>query len=110
MSKRVEKPEPEPEEVVTDIEFPLSKPIVAYGEEVTVLKMRKPTGADLIKVGSPVKFSPFTDPPTVEHDYPKVIAMVARMSSVPSSSLERLSPEELVALAWTISPFFIPTR
>ncbi|MGY3278125.1 phage tail assembly protein [Bradyrhizobium sp. S3.7.6] len=92
------------------VEFALTKPINAYGEEVKVLKLRKPMGADLLRVGNPVKFSPYTDPPQVDHDYGKVLAMVARLANVPSSSLERLDTDDLSALAWTITPFFIPSR
>jgi hypothetical protein len=91
-------------------EFILSKPIIAYGEEVTVLKMRKPMGADLLRVGNPVKFSPYTDPPQIEHDYPKLLAMVARLSKVPSSSLSQIDTDDLTALAWTVTPFFIPSK
>lgn len=92
------------------VEFPLVKPINAYGEELKVLKLRKPTGTDLLRIGNPVKFSPYSDPPSVDHDYPKVLAMVARLANVPSSSLERLDTDDLTALAWTITPFFIPSR
>lgn len=92
----------------SEIEFPLKTPINAYGEDVSVLKLRKPTGADLIAVGNPVKFSPFTKPPTVEHDYPRIVEMAARLANVPSSSIAKLDPDELIMLAWAISPFFIP--
>ena len=92
-----------------EIEFKLRTPIVAYGDEISVLKLRKPTGTDLLRVGNPVKFSPFTTPPSVEHDFQRVIEMVARLSGVPSSSIEKMDPQELTALAWEISPFFIPT-
>lgn len=92
------------------ITFTLTKPIVAYGVEVNELKLRKPTGADLLQIGNPVKFFPYTDPPQVEHDYKRVVAMVARLANVPSKSLEALDPEELAALAWDISPFFVPKR
>jgi hypothetical protein len=96
--------------VADTINYTPSKPIIAYGEKVVTLKMRRPTGEDLLAIGNPVKFSPYTDPPTVEHDYKKVVAMVARLAKVPSSSLTDLDPEDLAGLAWTISPFFIPTR
>ncbi|KWV43419.1 hypothetical protein AS156_25220 [Bradyrhizobium macuxiense] len=95
-------------EVKSDIEFALRTPILAYGEEISVLKIRKPMGADLVAVGNPVKFSPFTSPPTVEHDYPKIVEMAARLANVPSSSLTKLDPEDLITLAWTITPFFVP--
>lgn len=90
------------------IEFKLKKPILSYGEQVSVLKIRKPTGADLVRVGNPVKFNPYVSPPSVEHDFTKLVAMVARLANVPSSSLEALDPEELTALAWELTNFFLP--
>lgn len=90
------------------MEFPLTKPINAYGEMISVLKIRKPTGADLIRVGNPVKFYPFAKPPLVEHDMPRMIEMIARLANVPSSSLEQMDPNELTSLAWQVSGFFIP--
>lgn len=90
------------------IEYPLDEPINAYGEEVTTLKLRKPTGLDLIEIGNPVTFYPYADPVKVEHDMPKVQAMVARLANIPSSSVSRIGPRDLVGLAWAISPFFIP--
>lgn len=109
MTKRIEKPDAE---VADDyiLEFKLRKPIQAYGEEISVLKLRRPTGADVLKVGNPVKFYPHTDPVQVEHDYPKVVAMVALLARVPSSSLTALTPSELADIAWDISPFFLPGR
>lgn len=97
-----------PQEFV--IEYPLAEPIPAYGEQVKILKLRKPNGVDLIQVGNPVAFYPYADPVKVEHDMPKVIAMLARLSGVPSSSIERIGPTDLVGLAWAISPFFIPAK
>lgn len=98
----------EPKDII--FTFPLRKPINAYGEEITVLELRRPTGADLVRVGNPVKFTPHAEPPIIEHDYVRVAAMVARLANVPSSSIERLEPDELTALAWGISPFFLPAR
>jgi hypothetical protein len=90
------------------IEFPLDEPINAYGEELTVLKLRKPTGIDLIEIGNPVNFYPYATPVKIEHDMAKVQAMVARLANIPSSSVARIGPQDLVGLAWAISPFFIP--
>lgn len=90
------------------IQFELSEPIMAYGEEVTILKIRKPTGLDLIEVGNPVTFYPYTEPVKVEHDMVKVRAMLARLANIPSSSVGNIGARDLVGLAWAISPFFIP--
>jgi hypothetical protein len=96
------------EEKRADIEYTLSEPIPAYGEQVSVIKMRKPTGGDLIRIGNPVIFYPHIEPPKVEHDMPKMVAMIARLSGVPTSSLDRLTTGDLLGIAWTLSPFFIP--
>lgn len=90
------------------VEYPLDSPIVAYGEDVKILKLRKPTGADLVTVGNPVIFFPYAEPVRVEHDMSKVVAMLARLSGIPSSSINLIGPTDLVGLAWAISPFFIP--
>jgi hypothetical protein len=108
MAKQPNKPETEEEAPEIAIEFPLSEPINAYGNKIEVLKLRKPTGVDLIEVGNPVNFYPYADPIKIEHDMPKVRSMLARLANIPSSSIDRIGPRDLVGLAWAISPFFIP--
>jgi hypothetical protein len=92
--------------------FPLSKPIKAYGDKITVIKMRRPEGMDLVIVGNPVIYYPHVEPARVEHDFEKVVKMVARLSEpkIPSQSIATLDQKDLVGLAWVISPFFIPAR
>lgn len=103
MADEVYKP---PENIA--VEFPLTVPIKAYGEEVKVIRMRKPTGADLVRVGNPVNFYPYADPVKVEHDMSKVVAMAARLSNIPSASIEMMDSNDLIGMAWAMSPFFIP--
>lgn len=131
MSKRVEKIEIDDEDTVNEKEqeqkrkeqeldqktknllvYTLTTPIKAYGEEVRVIRFRRPTGMDIVMVGNPVVFMPHADPPRVEHDYPKLIKMMARLSDppIPSTSLAEMDPQDLVGLAWTVSPFFTPAR
>ncbi len=86
----------------------LAKPIPVFAETVSELKMRPPTAADIISIGNPVLFSPFSDPPSVEHHPQKMTAMLARLASVPTSSLAKMDPQDWVSAAWAISPFFIP--
>jgi hypothetical protein len=108
-TKRVIPPAADEQETEEErIEYQLTEPINAYGEEVKVLKMRKPTGLDLIRIGNPVTFYPMIDPPRIEHDMPKMVQMIARLSGVPSSSIERIDPRDLIGIAWLVSPFFIP--
>ena len=89
-------------------DFNLSSPINSFGEMVSVLKWRRPNGADLIKVGNPIVFYPYLEPVKVEHDFVKVVQMMARLTGTPTSSLEKLDPEDIASFAWTITPFFIP--
>jgi len=86
----------------------LSTPIKSYGEDVAVLKMRLPTGADLLRVGNPVDFDPISDPPKISHNMQRVQAMVARLANIPSGSIEKMSTQDLVACAWAITPHFLP--
>ncbi|MGH6739381.1 MAG: phage tail assembly protein [Bradyrhizobium sp.] len=88
-------------------EFPLSRPIKAYDEEVDVLKVRRPTAIDLIQIGNPVLYTPGS-PPRIELDFVKLIAFLARLSQVPSSSLERLDPQDLIEIGWSLAPFLVP--
>jgi len=70
--------------------------------------MRLPTGADLVRIGNPVLFYPHAEPAKIEHDMPKMLTMIARLSDLPSSSIELMEPKDLIAAAWLLSPFFIP--
>jgi hypothetical protein len=91
------------------LEFALRSPITAYKEEVQTLKLRRPSGADLIAVvRNPVIFTPSIYPPEVRHDLPRVVSLVARLSKMPSSSLGKMAPLELATLAWAISPWLMP--
>jgi hypothetical protein len=120
MTKRVAKVEKEglteeqPEAVPADelFSYVLQKPIKSYGKEVRVIKMRRPTGHDLMAVGNPVVFYPYTTPIKIEHDLPKVLNMVARISEppIPSGSLADMDPNDILGIAWAISPFFTPAR
>lgn len=91
-----------------DLVFELTTPILSYGEEIKVLNLRKPTGADLIRIGNPVLFTPHVEPPRVEHDMPRMVTMIATLSNTPSSSIATMDPKDLIGLAWSLSPFFIP--
>ena len=98
----------EEEKPVAELEYELEEPILAYKEEVKVLKMRRPIGADLIRVGNPVIFYPHTEPPKIEHDMIKMQLMIARLSNIPSASIEKIGTRDLLGIAWMLSPFFIP--
>jgi hypothetical protein len=102
-TKRVDKVDEEER-----FDFTLQEPINVFGDMVSVLKWRKPNGADLIRIGNPVVPYPGSDPIKIEHDMPKVIAMVARITDTPTSSLERMSTKDMVDWAWLLTSFFLP--
>jgi hypothetical protein len=104
----VEEVEKAPDDDDAALEYTLKKPILAMGEEKTVLKFREPTGADLIAVQNPVIFYPYAVPVKIEHDMPKMVAMIARLANIPSSSVAQISPQDLIGIAWLLSPFFLP--
>ena len=86
----------------------LTDPIQVFDEQVTVITMRKPTGADLIRIGLPVEINMLVDPPKFDYNLMRVAAMVAKLSGIPVGSIERMNPKDLVACAWRLTPFFIP--
>ena len=115
MSKRVAAPE-QAEEIPTNPEdrspdfiwVDLSKPVVGFDGEITTLKLRKPTGADIIRVGNPIQFDPISDPPKISFDYPVLSKMIARLGNIASISVEQMDPADLVGIGWTIAPNFLP--
>jgi hypothetical protein len=58
----------------------------------------------LIRVGNPVDWDPFSDPPRISHDMPKMIKMIARLTGLSSISLDLLAPQDLVSASWALSP------
>jgi hypothetical protein len=86
----------------------LSTPIKAYGDELSVIKMRKPTAGDGIRVGNPVDFIPFTNPPSVRFNMPILQAMIAHLARIPSGSIEKMAPNDLISCGWILAPFFLP--
>jgi hypothetical protein len=109
MSEEVKKEQPAEKPAEEFVEVKLSKPINSFGEELSVLKLRRPTGADLIRIGNPVIFDPITDPPRITHDMPKMVQMLMRLSGVPTSSFDQLDPRDLVAASWAVTNYFLPT-
>ena len=103
----------EPDADSTDIVIDLSKPIKAYDKIIKTLTMRQPTGADLLAVGNPVIFDPGMNADGkvgITHDMLRVQKMIARLATpqIPSGSIEQMTPGDITACAWAITPFFIP--
>jgi len=103
--------EEKPIETIADpdhIIVKLSAPIKSYGEEVSVIKMRMPTTGDITRIGNPVEFDPISDPPKITHNMQRMLAMVARLSSIPTGSLEKMRIQDWVACCWAVTPFCLP--
>ncbi len=102
------KPPEEPIEDPNVITIKLSQPIPGFDGNISELRIKKPTGADLIRIGNPVNFDPISDPPRISHDMPKMIKMISRLTGLSSISLDLMAPQDLINASWALSPFFLP--
>jgi hypothetical protein len=103
--KKVETPAPDE---ASDLVHVLKKPVPSFGENLTELRFREPTGSDITHVGVPVILDMANDPPRVLHDAPKMSAMMARLSNVSPQTIAAMSPQDWVSCAWLLTPFFVP--
>ncbi|ASV33128.1 hypothetical protein CJJ18_02390 [Candidatus Williamhamiltonella defendens] len=83
----------------------LARPIQAHGETVTVLEFREPTGKDVRELGYPYQLG--------QDDAVKLLAgvtakYVSRLSDIPLSSVDTMSPADLNAAGWQVAGFFFP--
>ncbi len=100
---------PEEEAVDDPLAHPLSKPIEAHGEQVTILRWREPTGFDIEKAGNPivVETSPGGDRLRVTFDEKKMSAMISQLSKVPPHSVRSLVARDWNAVAFKVFRFFM---
>ncbi len=100
--------------VWTPVESPfltreLEKAIQFQGVAIPVLALREPNGGDLLAVGNPVNWDPFSDPPRISFDFAKVVRMLSRLSGgVSEAMISRMSPNDLTDVAWDLAGFFTP--
>lgn len=82
---------------------------VKFGDEtVTRLEWRKPTGADIIACGHPLRIDFSSDPPSITLDEKKMAAMMSVLYRQPPSFIARLGPNDWTTAAWAIAGFFTP--
>lgn len=74
----------------------LSQPIQAHGETVRTLTFRTPTGADLVKCGMPFRFTQRNGETSRDIDTIATAALIARLASVPPSSVETMTARDFV--------------
>lgn len=86
----------------------LRKPVIANGEETSVLSFREPTGSDIEAVGNPVNMDFSHDPPKVSFDSRAMTQMMARLATVPPSTIRKMHPRDWNTAAWNLAGFFMP--
>jgi hypothetical protein len=84
----------------------LLTPISGYGEELTEIKLRRPTGMDLLNIGNPVMIDMQTG--NLVFDAPKMTAMIAQLIGVPESAVRNMDTRDWSTAAWKVAPFFLP--
>lgn len=84
------------------------EPFAVLDERVDELPIRKPTGLDMIEIGSPVTFDSMTG--KAELDLPKCYAMTARLSGMPERALLGIDVGEMQDLFWLVASFFMKGR
>lgn len=99
------------EETLPDgsIRVKLSRPTKAFGEVVSALVFRQPTGRDIRSFGNPVIIDFASEPARLSFDEAKMSRMLSALSGVPSSTIDSLSGGDWNACAWGISGFFVPS-
>jgi hypothetical protein len=75
------------------------------GEEVHQLEFRQPFARDIKKHGNPVRINYDGD---ILFDEPKMTSMIAALSGLHVSSIERLDPRDWNSCAFRLRGFFLP--
>jgi hypothetical protein len=99
-----EKPKERPKEIVID----LVTPVQAHGEMLKQMKFRRPTGGDIMEMGNgyPININWETGQVTPN---PAVMgAMMARLATVPPSTIKALDAEDWSTCAHALMGFFPP--
>jgi hypothetical protein len=88
--------------------LPLTKSVIANGEETMELKFREPTGADIANCGNPVNVDFSQDPPKITYDGKAMTAMLALLATVPPSTIRNLTAKDWETAALLVTDFFLP--
>lgn len=89
------------------MKLPLTKPITAYGKEVTELDLRVPTGDDMITCGVPLKWETSASGSQFRHiNADSVANYISALGNIPPSSVKTMAPRDIMKAAEFISSFF----
>jgi hypothetical protein len=87
----------------------LRKPVPGGdGEDVSELKFREPTAADIERCGNPVLLDMASDPPKISFDSKSMSQMMALLATCPPSTIRRLHTRDWNSIAWRLASFFLP--
>jgi hypothetical protein len=82
--------------------YHFSYDIPAHGEQIRSLKFREPTGADIVRVGNPLRLNLSDDAATFE-------VMMSELAGVPPSTIKKLKARDWNAIRLELaSRFFYP--
>jgi Phage tail assembly chaperone proteins, E, or 41 or 14 len=89
---------------------PLRKPIMANGEQVSELRFREPTAADIERCGSPVHFDTFSgEMPKMTYEPKAMFAMMSTLAAVPPSTIRSMNTKDWEYAALMLAHrFFLP--
>ncbi|WP_052689408.1 phage tail assembly protein [Xanthomonas albilineans] len=88
--------------------LPLTRTVIAHGEEIDCLILRHPTTADVIDLGQPMRLLPGNgmEEPAVEVRMNVVAHYVARLAAIPLSSVKALSLGDFGRATQAVLGFF----
>ena len=72
--------------------YTLTSAVRAHDADLKELAFREPTTADILAAGLPATLNLGADPPTLEINERKMAGMMARLASVPPSTIQQLAP------------------
>lgn len=87
---------------------PLPEPISYGASSIPEIPFRKPSGHDLLFIGSPVIADP-TSGKDATLDFPKVVKLASSLSGLPEKVfVDQVEPADIVDIGWKLGSFFIP--
>jgi hypothetical protein len=88
----------------------LGKPLIAHGDEITELRFREPTAADIEACGSPVTIDFLNQSePKMIYETKAMFAMMSRLAAVPPSTIKSMRTKDWEYAALALAHrFFIP--
>ena len=91
-----------------DLSIPLTRAVIAYGQEISRLMLRKPTSGDLIDLGQPMRLLPGigTDETAIDVRMNVVAQYIVRLAAVPMSTVRSLELADLSAATQKVLGFF----